>query len=184
MTGLLARWSGGDREAAGELMPLVYSELHRLATRALAGERQDHTLQPTALVHEAYLRLAGGRQPDWSDRAHFFAVAVRLMRRILVDHARGLAAARRGGGAAKVPLVDAEAPAGAPPVELLALDEALDALEAVDPRKAQVVELRFFGGLTAAETAEVLAVSVPTVLLDTRLARAWLYDHLRRDERA
>jgi RNA polymerase sigma factor (TIGR02999 family) len=184
VTGLLARWNGGDREALGELMPVVYSELHRLAARALAGERRDHTLQPTALVHEAYLRLAGGRHPDWSDRAHFFAVAVRLMRRILVDHARGLAAARRGGGAVKVPLADSEAPVAAPPVELLALDEALDALAAVDPRKAQVVELRFFGGLTAAETAEILAVSVPTVLLDTRFARAWLYAHLRRGEGA
>lgn len=184
VTCLLARWSNGDGEALREVMPLVYAELHRLAAHALQGERRDHTLQPTALVNEAYLRLASVRLPPaWNDRVHFFSVAVRLMRRILVDHARRLAAVRRGGGAAKVELSEAAAAFPTPPEELLALDEALDSLAAIDPRKARVVELRFLGGLTAEETARALAVSVPTVLLDTRLARAWLYAHLHPDGR-
>ena len=179
VTHLLARWSNGDGEALREVMPLVYAELHRLAAHALQGERRDHTLQTTALVNEAYLRLASVRLPPaWNDRVHFFAVAVRVMRRILVDHARRLAAARRGGGAIRIELPEAVATFPTPPEELLALDEALDSLAAIDPRKARVVELRFLGGLTAEETARVLAVSVPTVLLDTRLARAWLYAHL------
>jgi RNA polymerase sigma factor (TIGR02999 family) len=182
VTGLLARWRYGDDGAAGELMPLVYAELHRLAAGAMRGERRDHTLQATALVHEAYLRLAAGAAPDWRDRGHFYAVAASTMRRVLVDHARRLGAERRGGGRARVALADGDAPAGsktaAPAVDLLDLDRALDELARRDARKARVVELRYFAGLTAAETAELLAVSEPTVRLDARLARAWLYVRL------
>lgn len=178
VTVLLGRWREGDDSAVRELMPLVYGELHRLAERAMRGERHDHTLQTTALVHEAYLRLSAGGSPKLTDRVHFFAVAARVMRRVLVDHARGLTAQRRGGGAARVPLSAGDAREEAPPVDLLDLDEALEALARRDPRKARVVELRYFAGLTAAETAEVLAVSEPTVRLDARLARAWLLRRL------
>jgi len=179
VTRLLDRWRRGDEAAAGELMPVVYAELHRLAEGAMRGERGDHTLQATALVHEAYLRLAAGATPDWRDRRHFYAVAARTMRRVLVDHARRLGAARRGGGVAPVSLGEDDAAEAPPPVDLLDLDEALDALARHDARKAQVVELRYFGGLTAAETAELLAVSEPTVRLDSRLARAWLLARLQ-----
>jgi RNA polymerase sigma factor (TIGR02999 family) len=176
---LLARWSGGDGDAVRDLVPVVYRELHRLAAGAMRGERRDHTLQPTALVNEAYLRLARQPAPAWRDRAHFFAVAARMMRRILVDHARRSRAGRRGGDRLRVTLDGRKEPGVPPPAtDLLALDQALAALAAVDARKAKVVELRFFAGLSAAETAAALAVSVPTVLLDSRLARAWLYDRL------
>lgn len=177
ITGLLERWSSGDRGALEQLMPMVYAHLHRLANRAMHGERRDHTLQATALVHEAFLRLAD-KSPSWNDRRHFYAVAARVMRRTLVDHARTLGAERRGGGWHKVTLGD---PGGSreSPVDLLALDEALDELAKLDARKARVVELRFLAGLTVEETAEILAVSKPTVVLDTRLARAWLYTRLR-----
>lgn len=176
ITGLLDRWNHGDDEAFARLMPLVYEPLRRLAQRAIRGERQDHTLQPTALVHEVYLRFANGQPPQLNDRLHFFAVAARLMRRILVDHARGLKAERRGGGVCKVSLEDLSiVPSSEPLVDLLRLDEALSALAAKDARKARVVELRFFGGLSVEEAASVLGVSVPTVILDTRLAKAWLY---------
>ena len=178
ITGLLDRWGSGDASALRELMPVVYAELRRLAGHAMRGERGDHTLQTTALVHEAYMRLAGGRPPMVGDRRHFYALAARLMRRILVDHARGLNAARRGGGALKVPLEQVDAPALAPGTDLLAVDQAIDALAKVDARKAKVVELRFFGGLDVKETARILEVSVPTVVADTRMARAWIYDRI------
>ena len=179
VTNLLARWRDGDRGALTALTPLVYAELHRLAARALARERPDHTLQPTALVHEAFLRLHGGRPAACRDRLHFFTLAARLMRRILVDHARQLKAARRGAGSVKLSLDDAwQLPAGDPGTVLLNLDAALDELAAADARKARVVELRFFGGLSVAETAAALGVSAPTVILDTRLARAFLFDRL------
>lgn len=145
-------------------------------------ERRDHTLQPTALVHEAFLRLAAARPPEWRDRAHFYATTARLMRRILVDHARALGAQRRGGGAVKIALDERLEASAMAPIDLLALDTALDALERLDERKARVIELRFFAGLTAEETARELGVSVPTVILDTRLARAWLFDHLHRGD--
>ena len=182
LTRLLARWSEGDGAALADLTPLVYAELHRLAARALARERPDHTLQPTALVHEAFLRLQGGRPASCRDRLHFFTLASRLMRRILVDHARALHAARRGAGAVRLSLerleTMAELPAGEPPADLLALDDALAELAVADSRKAQVVELRFFGGLSVEETASALGVSMPTVILDTRLARAFLFDRM------
>lgn len=179
LTQLLARWGEGDGAAFSALTPLVYAELHRLAARALARERPDHTLQPTALVHEAFLRLQGGRPASCRDRLHFFTLASRLMRRILVDHARALNAARRGSGAVRLSLERiAELPAGAPQTDLVALDDALAELAAVDARKAQVVDLRFFGGLSVEETATALGVSMPTVILDTRLARAFLFDRM------
>ena len=179
VTNLLARWEEGDRAALAALTPLVYSELRRLAARALARERPDHTLQPTALVHEAFLRLHGGRPASCHDRLHFLTLAARLMRYILVDHARSQKAVRRGAGAMKLPLEAVkERAAGASPVDLLALDAALSELAAADARKAQVVELRYFGGLSVEETADALSVSMPTVILDTRLARAFLFDRL------
>jgi RNA polymerase sigma factor (TIGR02999 family) len=181
VTDLLARWSEGDRGSLVSLTPLVYAELHRLAARALARERPDHTLQPTALIHEAFLRLHGGRPAACRDRVHFFALAARLMRRILVDHARALQASRRGAGALRLPLDHiGELAAGErePATDLVALDAALDELAAADARKARVVELRFFSGLSVVETAEALGVSAPTVILDTRLARAFLFDRM------
>lgn len=178
VTNLLARWREGDRGALAALTPLVYAELHRLAGRALARERPDHTLQATALVHEAFLRLHGGRPAACRDRIHFFTLAARLMRHILVDHARCIQAARRGAGAVKLSLeAIGELPAD-DPADLVALDAALGELEAADARKARVIELRFFGGLTVEETATALGVSAPTVILDTRLARAFLFDRL------
>jgi RNA polymerase sigma-70 factor, ECF subfamily len=184
VTSLLLAWREGDAEALARLMPLVYGELRRLAARSMAGERSDHTLQPTALVHEAFLRLAGGGPPCWQDRLHFFAVAAQLMRRLLVDHARGRRRAKRGSGARLLPLeaaLDVGGPDGGSPADLLALDEALTGLAAFDPRKARVVELRFFGGLTIEETAGFLGVSTATVILEARLARAWLFRRMTRE---
>ncbi len=179
VTDLLALWREGDRSALAALTPLVYSELRRLAGRALARERPDHTLQATALVHEAFLRLQGGQPAVCRDRLHFYSLAARMMRHILVDHARSLNAARRGAGVVKLSLEAAgEIPSREEPADLLALDSALGELEAVDARKARVIELRFFGGLTVEETATALGVSAPTVILDTRLARAFLFDRL------
>ena len=178
ITGLLERWSQGDRDALSRLMPMVYTHLHRLANRTMRAERRDHTLQATALVHEAFLRLADMSAPSWSDRRHFFALAAQLMRHTLVDHARGARTERRGGGWQKITLGEMENGQDSP-VDLLALDEALEDLARLDGRKARVVELRFFGGLSVEETAEVLSVSKPTVVLDTRLARAWLYSRIR-----
>ena len=179
ITGLLVRWSRGDHLALGELIPLVYAELRRLAGRSMRSERPDHTLEPTALVHETFVRLAQGIPPELEDRAHFFALMARLMRHILVDHARGAIAARRGGpGFRRVPLEEADAPADEALHDLVALDEAIEALRGHDERKARVIELRFFGGLDVEDTARVLGVSVPTVVNDTRMARAWLCDRL------
>lgn len=179
VTHWLALWREGDRSALAALTPLVYSELRRLAGRALARERPDHTLQATALVHEAFLRLQGGRPAACQDRLHFLSLAARMMRHVLVDHARTSKAARRGAGALKLPLeVAGEVPAREAPADLLLLDSALGELEAADARKARVIELRFFGGLSVEETALTLGVSAPTVILDTRLARAFLFDRL------
>jgi RNA polymerase sigma factor (TIGR02999 family) len=184
LTGLLLAWREGDEEALSRLIPLVYDELRHLAARALAGERDGHTLEPTALVHEAYLRLAAGEIPRWHDRLHFFAVAGQVMRHLLVDHARGRRRAKRGSGSQRVSLaaIEIAVPVDGFAPDLLALDEALTALSTFDPRKARVIELRYFGGLTIEETAQVLGVSTATVILDARLARAWLFDRLHRED--
>jgi RNA polymerase sigma factor (TIGR02999 family) len=178
VTGLLLEWSAGSEAARSKLVPLVYRELRRRARHALGSERSDHTLQPTALVHETYQRLVDQRRVQWQNRAHFFAVAAGLMRRILVDHARRRAALRRGGGARRIALSEADAPAVAAEVEVLAVDEALAQLAALDPDQARIVELRFFGGLTVEETAEVVGVSRATVHRDWAMARAWLRQRL------
>ncbi len=177
-TQLLLAWSGGDRDALDEMIPLVYDELHRLAAGYLGAERPGHTLQPTALVHEAYLRLINQRQVDWRNRAQFVGVAAAIMRRILVNHARDRAAAKRVGGREQVSLSLVEAPSGGPDIELIALEEALERLDDLDARKARVVELRFFGGLTMDEIAGVLEISRATVEREWSFARAWLFDAL------
>jgi len=172
----LCQGSSADRE---RLVALVYADLRRLAARALRGERGDHTLQPTALVHEAYQRLVGQTRTHWKSRAHFLSIAAGLMRRILVDHARRTRALRRGGGALRAAVEEAEAVEGAAPaVDLLGLDEALAELAAVDPDQARIVELRFFGGLTVLETAELVGRSRATVMRDWAMARAWLHARL------
>jgi RNA polymerase sigma factor (TIGR02999 family) len=174
VTGLLLAWNGGDPHALDQLVPLVYDELRRLARRYMSRERPGHLLRTTALVHETYLRLIDVSRVRWQDRAHFFAMAARQMRRILVELARAGHRLKRGGGAEPVPLEQAEAAAPEPDWDLVALDEALGGLAALDERKSRVVELRFFGGLNVEETAEVLGVSVETVARDWRLARVWL----------
>ncbi len=176
VTQLLLAWSKGDKGALDRMLPLVYEELRRLAAHYLSREREGHTLQPTALVHEAYLRLMDQRQADWKNRAQFIGLAAGMMRRILVNHARDRVAKKRGGGAEQVSLSLVEAPSGRPDVELIALEDALDRLAALDPRKSRVVELKFFGGLSIDEIAEVLEVSAATVERDWTFARAWLYD--------
>jgi RNA polymerase sigma-70 factor, ECF subfamily len=180
-TQLLVAWRGGDRQALDEMLPLVYDELHRLASSYLSAERSGHTLQPTALVHEAYLRLIRQRQVDWRNRAQFLGVAASIMRRILVNHARDRAAAKRGSSRERVSLSLVEAPAGGPHIDLIALEEALQRLGAQDGRKVRVVELRFFGGLTMEEIAEVLEISRATVEREWSFARAWLFDTLAAD---
>jgi RNA polymerase sigma factor (TIGR02999 family) len=179
ITELLLAWSEGNQDALEKLTPLVYGELHRLAHHYMAGERTGHTLQSTALVNEAYLRLVQTNRMQWRNRAHFFAVSAQFMRRILVDFARSRQYAKRRGKAPVVSLDDVPLPVEEC-AELVALDDALSALSAIDPRKAQMVELRFFGGLSVEETAEVLKVSVETVARDWRLAKAWLRRQLRR----
>ncbi len=174
VTRLLLRWRRGDDSALEELVPLVYDELRRLAARYLRSERSDHTLQPTALVHEAYARLVGA-EVGWNGRVHFFAVAAGMMRRILVDHAKKRHRVKRGAGAARVALDEVVLVTAEPSIELLALDEALQRLEAFDQRKSKIVELHFFGGLTYDETAAALGVSQSTVLRELRLARSWLH---------
>jgi RNA polymerase sigma-70 factor, ECF subfamily len=176
VTQLLARLAGGDRCAEDELLPIVYEQLRALAAHFLRSERRDHTLQATALVHEAYLRLIGGGQVSWQNRAHFFAIAARTMRRVLVDHARGINAGKRRGIKVSLDsaLVFSEDQSG----ELLDLDRALDRLAEWDPRQARVVELRFFAGLSEEEAAEVLGVSQRTVKRDWQMAKAWLYGQL------
>lgn len=177
-TELLVAWGEGDRQALDEMVPLVYEELHRLASRHLARERPDHTLQPTALVHEVYFRLINQRHVDWRNRAQFLGLAASMMRRILLNHARDRVAAKRVGAREQVSLSLVEAPRGQPEVELLALEGALEQLAEADPRKARVVELRFFGGLTVQEIGEVLGISRATVDREWRFARAWLFDAL------
>ena len=177
ITRLLADWAGGDRAALDRLAPLVYAELRRIAARQLRREDQDHTLQPTALVNEAFIRLCGGQQPSWQDRAHFFAVCATVMRHVLTDHARAQLRAKRGAGAVHVPLEAAETIVQNA-VDHAALDEALRALESVDPRKGRIVELRYFAGLGIDETAELLGISAMTVRREWMRAKAWLYREL------
>jgi RNA polymerase sigma-70 factor (ECF subfamily) len=179
VTQLLIDWSRGSRTALDKLVPLVYDELRRIAQRSLRRERSDHTIQATAVVHEAYLKLIDQRHVRWQDRAHFFAVAAQVIRRILVDHARRRHAAKRGGNGKPVSLTDVALAAEAPAVDLVALDDLLQRLAARDPRQSQIVELRFFGGLTIEETADVLRLSPATIKGEWRLARAWLYNELQ-----
>ena len=184
VTMLLCAWSGGDERALERLAPLVYSELRRLARRYTAGERRGQALQTTELVHEAYLRLVDVQRISWRDRAHFYAVSARFMRRILVDFARAHQRLKRQGGSPEISLDDTildtvPALSSEPAASLVALDEALEALTKIDARKGQVVELRFFGGLTAEETAAVLNVSAETVLRDWKLAKAWMFRELK-----
>ena len=187
VTQLLARWSGGDRDALEALAPLIYQKLRGLARHYLRGEQAEYTLQSTALVHEAYLRLVDWHNVDWKNRAHFFGVAAQMMRRVLVDRARERNANKRGGGAAKVHLTQAREAAieeaSLEPVDLIALDAALQALEALDPQQAKVVDLRFFGGLSLEETAEALSISTATVRRCWTAARAFLYRELRPEGR-
>ena len=178
VTRLLKAWTAGDERALEELTPLVYEQLHRVAQRFMAGERPGHTLQTTALVNEVYVRLVDCGQMNWQDRAHFFAVSAQLMRHILVDFARSRGYQKRGGGLARVSLDEAATVSGEPDPSLVALDDALKALAEVDDRKSKVVELKFFGGLSIEETAEVLGVSAETVVRDWRLAKVWLLREL------
>ena len=181
VTRLLKDWSSGESAALDQLMPIVYSELRRVAAGYLRRERQEHTLQPTALVNEAYLRLIDQKHVNWQNRAHFVGVAAQMMRRILVDHAKSHNRAKRGGGAQRVSLDEAVALSEERADELVELDKALTALAAFDERKSRVVELKYFGGLSVEETAEVLQVSVITVARDWKLAKAWLYTHIKED---
>ena len=181
VTALLREWSAGDRGALERLMPLVYGELRQLAASHLRSERGDHTLQPTALVHEAYLRLVGQRSVSWANRAHFFGIAAQMMRRVLVDHARRRLAAKRSPGTLRIDLGEETAAAPDRMPELLALDRALTELERLDPRQARVVELRFFAGLSVEETAEVAGVSSATVKREWRTARAFLRHEIGLD---
>ena len=174
VTSLLAAWGNGDQNALNELMPLVYNELHRMARRAWIGQHQDHTLQPTALLNEAYLKLAGAENASFQNRCHFFAVASTAMRQILVNHARSRLADKRGNGQVMVSLDDVQPAVHQEAAEVVALHEALERLEDVDARKSRVIEMRYFGGLSIEETAEALGVSVITVNRDWRLARTWL----------
>jgi RNA polymerase sigma-70 factor (ECF subfamily) len=178
VTELLLAWGGGDQSAFDQLVPLVHAELHRLARRHMRGERQHHTLQTTALVNEAFLRLVNVKRVHWQDRAHFFAVSARLMRRVLVDHARSRQFVKRGGGAHTTPFDEASMSVERS-VDLVALDDALEALAAIDPRKSKVVEMRFFAGFSVDETAAALHVSPETVMRDWRVAKAWLHRELQ-----
>ena len=175
VTQLLADWGKGDRSALDKLLPLVHSELRRIAQRQMSQERPGHTLQATALVNEAYLKLAGQQGFDWQNRAHFFAVCAQVMRHILIDHARAHARDKRGGGAVKVSLNDALVVADDQASHFIALDEALRRLESLDPQKGKIVELRYFGGLSIEEAAEVLNISPRTVRREWQRAKAWLY---------
>jgi RNA polymerase sigma-70 factor, ECF subfamily len=183
LTGLLKAWSDGDASALERLTPVVYAELHRIARRNLAGERDAHLLQPSSLVNEAFVRLLGGAPVEWSSRAHFFAVSARLMRQILIDFARARDTEKRGNRSPHVDLSGIGDLSGtaAVPVDFIDLDSALDQLATLDQRQAQVVELRYFGGLENAEVAAVLGISEPTVVRDWRVARAWLYSRLHPD---
>ena len=182
ITQMLLRWREGDREALDRVLPLVYDELRRLARARLRGEREGHTLNTTGLVHEAYLRLVDVNHVEWRDRTHFLAMASRVMRRVLIDYANQRNAGKRGGGGQRVELGEDLAGPEIDLDSLLELNDALQRLEAVSPRQAKAVELRFFGGLTLEEAAEVLGTSAPTVMRDLRFAQAWLARELRRDE--
>ncbi len=179
LTDLLNDWKRGDPLALGKLTPLIYDELRRIAHRYSQRERNGHTLQTTVLVNEAYLRLAGTEKPNWQDRSHFFAVTARVMRHLLIDHARRRNYLKHGGEAQMVSLAEASLMAQERAAELVALDEALDELAALDPRKNRVVELRYFGGLSLEETADALGISLMTVRRDWRAAKAWLYSRLK-----
>jgi RNA polymerase sigma-70 factor (ECF subfamily) len=180
---LLSSWSRGDEQALEKLVPLVYEELHRMARRYLASERTGHTLQTTALINEVYLRLADSPQVSWQNRAHFFAICAQLMRRILTDFARSRHYQKRGGGALHIPFDEALFEPGSQSADILALDDALKALAVMDERKSRVVELRFFGGLSVPETAEVLKVSPETVMRDWKMAKVWLLRELSEGNR-
>ncbi len=179
VTGLLVDWNNGDREALARLTPLIYDELHGLAAHYLRRERRDHTLQATALVHEAFVRLIDQRRVQWRNTVHFKALAAQMMRRVLVDHARSHRYQKRGGGARKLSLDElGELSAGSRPPDVVEVHEALDELTTMDPELGRIVELRFFGGLTSDEIAEAVGVSIPTVTRRWRMARAWLFRHL------
>jgi RNA polymerase sigma factor (TIGR02999 family) len=182
VTQLLGRWSGGDEGALEKLFPLVEPELHRLAHYYMSQERAGHTLQTTAILNEAYLRLVDNSTPTWQNRSHFVAVAAQVMRRIMVDHARKRRSLKRGGGAIKVALDEVALVTEARSEELLALDDALETLAEQDPRKSRIVELRYFGGLTVEETAEFLKLSLRTVEREWTMAKAWLYRALNEEE--
>jgi RNA polymerase sigma factor (TIGR02999 family) len=180
VTELLQKWTNGEEQALDRLVPQIHRELRKLAASYLRRERLNHTLQPTALVNEAFLKLIDQRAVKWQNRAHFFGIAAQAMRRILVDHARAHAADKRGGGARRIPLEDAAMIGGTVDIDLLALDEALTRLAAIDPQQSRVVELRFFGGLTMEETAEVMHISPATVGREWRMAKAWLFAEISR----
>lgn len=181
VTDLLVRWRSGDQQALDELVPLVYDELRRLAHHYLRQERSDHTLQSTALVHEAYMRLAGQHPPKWQGRAHFFGIAARIMRQILVEYARGRGAAKRGGQACRLTLDAVIAAPTQLDVDVVELDKALTDLAELDPQQSRIVELRFFGGLTIEDTSQVLGISPATVKRDWVTARAWLFRAMARE---
>ena len=182
ITQLLVNWANGDQTALDTLMPMVYTELHRLAHRYMKRERPGHTIQTSALVNEAYLKLIDQRNTRWQNRSQFFAISAQLMRRILVDHARSHAYLKRGGGFCKVSLREFADLSHVGPSEIVMLDEALAVLAEIDPRQSQIVELRFFAGLTIKETAEVMELSPATIKLEWRTARAWLYRHITKDQ--
>ena len=181
VTQILHDWSGGDRQAPERLMPLVYDEMRRVARSFLARERGGHTLQPTALVNEAYLRLVDQRSVSWQNRAHFYGIAASMMRRVLIDHARAHATEKRGGGAVHLSFDDVQVPLEERAASFVAMDEALEKLSQMDERKGRIVEMRFFGGLTDEEIAEVLGVSTRTVLRDWKTARLWLFRELSQN---
>ena len=182
VTDLLLRWREGDRQALDALMPLVYVELRRLAGHYLRQERPGHTLQSTALVHEAFVRLVGTNPPEWQSRAHFYGVTARLMRQVLVDHARTHRAEKRGGDSLKLTLDEGLVGAGKQDLDILALDGALNQLAQISPQQSQIVELRFFSGLSIEETSEVLGISPATVKRHWTVARAWLFREMNRNE--
>ena len=184
ITQLLQDWAQGDEEALNQLMLQVYDELQRLATSYLRRERSDHTLQPAALVHEAYLRLVDQRRVRWQNRSHFYGIAAQMMRRVLTNHARDRVSAKRGGGAEHLPLDEALAGSDDPWTEYLAVDEALGSLASVSPEQAKIMELFYFGGLSREEIADIVDISVPTVARRLRIARAWLYRQIHGAEAA
>ena len=182
VTQLLIAWNGGDKDALDKLLPIVYDELRRQAARYLRRERPGHTLQTTALIHEAYLRLIDQKSVHWQNRAQFFGIAAQMMRRILVDHARTKHRAKRGGSDVRVSLTDATSVTKDPDLNLVELDEALNRLEKIDPQQSKIVELRFFSGLNVEETAAALQISPATVKRDWKVAKAWLHREISHDE--